>query len=61
MAAFKQVNENPLKMGLPVDKKIEMAQQYVKSGVTDPLGGMGKQGASTGQAIGSRGISLVGQ
>jgi hypothetical protein len=61
MAAFKQVNENPLTMGLPVDKKIEMAQQYVKSGVTDPLGGMGKQGASTGQAIGSRGISLVGQ
>lgn len=61
MAAFKQVNENPLTMGLPVDKKIEMAQQYVKSGATDPLGGMGKQGASTGQAIGSRGISLVGQ
>ena len=48
-------------MNLPVDKKIEIAQQFVKSGATDPLGGMGKQGASTGQAIGSRGISLVGQ
>ena len=65
LAAFQKaldtISGTPEGMMMPKADRMALAQEYVRTGVLDPMGGMGKQGASTGQAIGSRGISLVGQ
>ena len=65
LAAFQKaldtISGTPEGMMMPKADRMALAQEYVRTGVLDPMGGMGKQWASTGQAIGSRGISLVGQ